>query len=37
MEYIDREIAKNIIKKLQPNKVIIVSGARRVGKYQFNV
>jgi predicted AAA+ superfamily ATPase len=32
MEYINREITENIIKKLQPNKVIVVFGARRVGK-----
>lgn len=32
MEYLDRDISENIIKKLQPNKVVIVFGARRVGK-----
>ncbi|GAO30650.1 ATP-binding protein [Geofilum rubicundum] len=32
MEYLVRDISKNIIKKLQPNKVVIVFGARRVGK-----
>ncbi len=32
MKYLKRDIAKNIIKKLQPNKVVIVFGARRVGK-----
>ncbi len=32
MDYLVRDISKNIIKKLQPNKVVIVFGARRVGK-----
>jgi predicted AAA+ superfamily ATPase len=32
MDYLDRDISENIIKKLQPNKVVIVFGARRVGK-----
>lgn len=32
MKYIKRIIAENIIKKLKPNKVVIVFGARRVGK-----
>lgn len=32
MEYLVREISDNIIKKLQPNKVVIIFGARRVGK-----
>ena len=32
MEYLVRELTENIIKKLQPNKVVIVFGARRVGK-----
>jgi predicted AAA+ superfamily ATPase len=32
MDYLDRDISGNIIKKLQPNKVVIVFGARRVGK-----
>lgn len=32
MEYLYREISENIIKKLQPNKVVFVLGARRVGK-----
>lgn len=32
MDKLVREIADNIIKKLQSNKVIIISGARRVGK-----
>ena len=32
MKYLKRAIAENILKKLQPNKVIIVFGARRVGK-----
>ena len=32
MEYLVRELSENIIKKLQPNKVVIVCGARRVGK-----
>lgn len=32
MIYLKREIADNILKKLQPNKVVIVFGARRVGK-----
>ncbi len=32
MEYLTRALSKNIIKKLQPNKVVIVFGARRVGK-----
>ena len=32
MKYIKRIITENIIKKLKPNKVVIVFGARRVGK-----
>lgn len=32
MEYLVRDIFENIIKKLQSNKVVIVFGARRVGK-----
>lgn len=32
MKYLKRAITENILKKLQPNKVIIVFGARRVGK-----
>ena len=32
MEYLVRDIASIILKKLQPNKVVIVFGARRVGK-----
>jgi hypothetical protein len=32
MEYLARELSENILKKLQPNKVVIVFGARRVGK-----
>ena len=32
MKYLVRDLSSNIIKKLQPNKVVIVSGARRVGK-----
>jgi len=32
MEFLKRDITENIIKKLQPNKVVIVFGARRVGK-----
>ncbi len=32
MDYLVRDISENIIKKLQPNKVVIVFGARRVGK-----
>lgn len=32
MDYLVRDISQNIIKKLQPNKVVIVFGARRVGK-----
>lgn len=32
MEYLVREITQNLINKLQPNKVVIVYGARRVGK-----
>jgi predicted AAA+ superfamily ATPase len=32
MIYLKREITDNVIKKLQPNKVVIVFGARRVGK-----
>ena len=32
MDYLVRELSENIIKKLQPNKVVIVFGARRVGK-----
>ncbi|MCB9426045.1 MAG: ATP-binding protein [Flavobacteriales bacterium] len=32
MNYLVRDLSKNIVKKLQPNKVVIVFGARRVGK-----
>ena len=32
MDYLVRELSERIIKKLQPNKVVIVFGARRVGK-----
>ncbi len=32
MNYLVRDLSDNIIKKLQPNKVVIVFGARRVGK-----
>jgi predicted AAA+ superfamily ATPase len=32
MKYLVRDISENIIRKLQTNKVIIVFGARRVGK-----
>ena len=32
MEFLVRNISKNILKKMQPNKVVIVFGARRVGK-----
>lgn len=32
MKYLIREISDNIIKILRPNKVVIVLGARRVGK-----
>lgn len=32
MKYIGREITNQIIKKLQPNKVLLIFGARRVGK-----
>ncbi len=32
MEYLVRDLSKNIIKKVQSNKVVIVFGARRVGK-----
>ena len=32
MDYLVRDITENIIRKLQSNKVIIVFGARRVGK-----
>jgi uncharacterized protein len=32
MKYLVRELSENILKKLQPNKVLIVFGARRVGK-----
>ena len=32
MKYLKRDITENIIKKFQPNKVVIVFGARRVGK-----
>ncbi len=32
MKYLQRDLTENIIKKLQPNKVIVVYGARRVGK-----
>jgi uncharacterized protein len=32
MQYLVREVTEDIIKKLKPNKVIIIYGARRVGK-----
>ncbi len=32
MKYLVRDLSENIIRKLQPNKVVIVFGARRVGK-----
>jgi len=32
MNYLVRDLSKNIIRKLQSNKVVIVFGARRVGK-----
>lgn len=32
MEYLIRDLSENIIKKLKPNKVVIILGARRVGK-----
>lgn len=32
MNYLVREITKSIIEKLKPNKVVIIFGARRVGK-----
>jgi hypothetical protein len=32
MEYIVRELSDNILNKIQPNKVFIILGARRVGK-----
>lgn len=32
MKYIDREILPAVMKKLQPNKVVVISGARRTGK-----
>ena len=32
MEYLVRDLSENIIKKLKPNKVVIILGARRVGK-----
>lgn len=32
MDYLVRDLAENIIKKMQPNKVVVILGARRVGK-----
>lgn len=32
MEYLKRDITESVINKLQPNKVVIIFGARRVGK-----
>ncbi|MDA3953582.1 MAG: ATP-binding protein [Bacteroidales bacterium] len=32
MKYLIRELSENILRKLKPNKVVIVFGARRVGK-----
>ena len=32
MDYLVRDLSDSIIKKLQSNKVVIVFGARRVGK-----
>lgn len=35
MKYLNRDIEKQILKALKPNKVIIVLGARRVGKTEL--
>lgn len=32
MKYLNRELSDKIVKKLQANKVVIVYGARRIGK-----
>jgi predicted AAA+ superfamily ATPase len=32
MDYLVREISESIIKKLKPNMVVIIFGARRVGQ-----
>jgi len=32
MKYLERDITERVIKKIQPNKVVIIFGARRVGK-----
>ena len=32
MDYLVRELAEIVLKRLQPNKVVIIFGARRVGK-----
>ncbi|NBC84194.1 MAG: hypothetical protein GVY19_12570 [Bacteroidetes bacterium] len=32
MKYLVRELSEKIINKIQPNKVVMVFGARRVGK-----
>lgn len=32
MKFIDREIMPAVLKKMQPNKVVVISGARRTGK-----
>jgi len=32
MKYLKRELSDSILNKLQPNKVVVLYGARRVGK-----
>ena len=32
MEYINREITQQLTEKIKPGKVLIIAGARRVGK-----
>ncbi|MFT5917174.1 MAG: putative AAA+ superfamily ATPase [Flammeovirgaceae bacterium] len=32
MDYLVRDLSENVLRKLQPNKVVIIFGARRVGK-----
>ncbi|MBL4585637.1 MAG: AAA family ATPase, partial [Flavobacteriales bacterium] len=35
MEYIDRSLESIILKNLKPNKVVVLLGARRVGKTEL--
>jgi len=35
MSYINRDVKETVLKYLKPNKVVVILGARRVGKTQF--